>query len=81
MDPEMQLRDVRTLIDESVDWPYLKDWPAKLGIAAKLDELESSLPLNPTRRERRLAFAKRLYAGEPPDAALLAFAEWKGLGG
>jgi hypothetical protein len=36
---EMQLRDVRTLIDESVDWPYLKDWAAKLGIAAKLDEL------------------------------------------
>ena len=35
---EMQLRDVRTLIDESVDWPYLKDWAAKLGVAAKLDE-------------------------------------------
>jgi NAD(P)-dependent dehydrogenase (short-subunit alcohol dehydrogenase family) len=29
-------------------------------------------------RERRLAFAKRLYAGELPDAALLAFAEWNG---
>jgi hypothetical protein len=26
--------------------------------------IESSLPLNLTRRERRLAFAKRLYAGE-----------------
>src|SRR5258707_12126508 len=38
-DSEMQLRDVCTLIDESVDWPYLKDWAAKLGIAAKLDEL------------------------------------------
>jgi len=37
-DSEMQLRDVRTLIDESVDWPYLKDWAAKLGIAAKRDE-------------------------------------------
>jgi hypothetical protein len=36
---EMQLRDVRTLIDESVDWLYLKGWAAKLGIAAKLDEL------------------------------------------
>jgi hypothetical protein len=36
---EMQLRDVRTLIDESVDWPYLKDWAPKLGVAAKLDEL------------------------------------------
>jgi len=38
-DSEMQLRAVRTLIDESVDWPYLKDWGAKLDIAAKLDEL------------------------------------------
>lgn len=27
------------LIDESVDWLYLKDWAAKLGVAAKLDEL------------------------------------------
>jgi hypothetical protein len=36
---EMQLRDVRTLIDESVDWLYLRDWAAKLGIATKLDEL------------------------------------------
>jgi len=36
---EMQLRDVRTLLDESVDWAYLKDWAAKLGVAAKLDEI------------------------------------------
>ncbi len=36
---EMQLRDVRTLIDESVDWLYLNDWAAKLGVAAKLDEV------------------------------------------
>src|ERR1700722_17203746 len=38
--------------------------------------IESSLPLNLTRRERRLAFAKRLYTGELPDAALQAFADW-----
>ncbi len=38
--------------------------------------IESSLPLNLTRRERRLAFDKRLYADELPDAALLAFAKW-----
>jgi hypothetical protein len=36
---EMQLRDVRTLLDESVDWAYLKAWAAKLGVAAKLDEI------------------------------------------
>jgi hypothetical protein len=38
--------------------------------------IESSLPLNLTLRERRLAFAKRLYAGELPDAALQAFTDW-----
>ena len=38
--------------------------------------VESSLPSNLTRRDRRLALARRLYAGEMPEAALLAFAEW-----
>jgi len=38
--------------------------------------VESSLPPNMTRKERRLAFARRLYAGELPEAALQAFAEW-----
>ena len=38
--------------------------------------VESSLPSNLTRRDRRLAFARRLYAGEVPEAAILAFAEW-----
>jgi hypothetical protein len=33
------VKDVRTLIDESVDWAYLKDSTAKLGVAAKLDEV------------------------------------------
>ena len=40
--------------------------------------VESSLPPNLTRRDRRLAFARRLYAGELPEAALVAFAEWGG---
>ncbi len=34
--------------------------------------VESSLPSNRTRRDRRLAFARGLYAGEMPGAALLA---------
>jgi hypothetical protein len=38
--------------------------------------VDSSLPPNVTRKERRLAFARRLYAGELPEAALQAFAEW-----
>lgn len=40
--------------------------------------VESSLPPNLSRRERRLAFARRLYAGELPEAALQAFADWTG---
>jgi hypothetical protein len=40
--------------------------------------IESSLPASLTRKERRLAFARRLYEGELPEAALLAFAEWTG---
>lgn len=38
--------------------------------------LESSLPPNLTRVERRLAVARRLYGGELPEAALLAHARW-----
>ena len=36
----------------------------------------SSLPPGLSRREQRLAFAKRLYEGELPEAALIAYAEW-----
>ena len=38
--------------------------------------VESSLPPNLSRRERRLAYAKRMYGSELPEAALIAFAEW-----
>lgn len=38
----------------------------------------SSLPPGLDRRERRLAFARRLYEGELPEAALIAYAEWGG---
>jgi hypothetical protein len=38
--------------------------------------VESSLPANLSRRERRLAYAKRMYGDELPEAALIAFAEW-----
>ena len=40
--------------------------------------VESSLPAGMSREERRLAWARRLYGGELPEKALLAFAEWKG---
>jgi hypothetical protein len=38
--------------------------------------VESSLPPHLSRRERRLAYAKRMYGNELPEAALIAFAEW-----
>ena len=38
----------------------------------------SSLPPGLNRRARRLAFARRFYDGELPEAALIAFAEWSG---
>jgi hypothetical protein len=40
--------------------------------------VESSLPAGLGRKERRLAFARRLYGEELPEAALQAFADWKG---
>jgi hypothetical protein len=38
--------------------------------------VESSLPPGLTREARRLAVARRLYAGELPEAALLAHARF-----
>lgn len=53
----------------------------RMRIAASMFEtarviVESSLPATLTRRERRLAFAQRMYGDELPEAALSAFAEW-----
>ncbi len=39
--------------------------------------VESSLPPALTERERRLAFARRMYGNELPEAALQAYADWK----
>lgn len=36
---EMQMRDVRTLLDDSVDWTYLRHWAPKLEVAAMLEEV------------------------------------------
>jgi hypothetical protein len=36
---ELQRRDVRTLLDDSVDWPYLRQWAAKLGVNDTLEEV------------------------------------------
>lgn len=36
---EMQLRDVRSLMDESTDWIYLQHWAPLLDVATLLDEV------------------------------------------
>jgi hypothetical protein len=35
---ELQMRDVRALLREPVDWPYLRHWAAELGVAGLLAE-------------------------------------------
>jgi hypothetical protein len=39
--------------------------------------IDSSLPTTLSRRDRRLANARRLYNEELPEAALNAFADWQ----
>lgn len=36
---DLQRRDVRTLLDDSVDWLYLREWAAKLGINDMLEDV------------------------------------------
>ncbi len=38
-DSELQQRDVRALLADTVDWPYLKLWAADLGVTDLLDRL------------------------------------------
>ena len=35
---ELQMRDVRSLLGDDVDWQYLKQWAPTLGVSALLDE-------------------------------------------
>lgn len=35
---ELQMRDVRALLKDTVDWPYLKHWAPALDVATRLDE-------------------------------------------
>jgi hypothetical protein len=37
-DTELQKRDVSTLLDDSVDWPYLRKWAPQLGVGDMLEE-------------------------------------------
>jgi hypothetical protein len=35
---ELQMRDVRALLKDTVDWPYLQHWAPALDVATRLDE-------------------------------------------
>ena len=78
------MNDTSPDIDRMITERYKLMTPdQRMRIASSMFEtaraiIDSSLPPTLTRRERRLAFAKRLYAGELPDAALQAFADWNG---
>ena len=76
------MKDTSRVMEKMVTERYRRMTPdQRMRMASSMFEtaraiVESSLPSNLTRRDRRLAFARRLYAGEVPEAAILAFAEW-----
>lgn len=79
------MNDTSSRIEAIVRERYRQMTPdERVRIAASMFETAraivlSSLPPNLSRRERRLAVARRFYAGELPDAALIAHAEWPDL--
>jgi hypothetical protein len=78
------MNDTLPKIEKMVTERYRRMTPdQRMRIASSMFEtaralVESSLPADLSRRDRRLAFARRLYAGDLPEAALQAFAEWGG---
>jgi hypothetical protein len=83
----LQLRDVSDTSPEfeaMIEERYRRMSPdERVRIAASMYDtaraiVPSSLPPGLSRRESRLAFARRFYEGELPEAALIAYAEWEG---
>ena len=76
------MSDTSPDFDEMVNERYRRMTPdERVRIAASMYDTAraivlSSLPPHLSRRERRLAFARRFYDGELPEAALIAYAEW-----
>lgn len=76
------MKDTSPKVQALVDEYYRRMTPdERVRIAASMFETAraivlSSLPPGLSRRERRLAVAKRFYEGELPEAALIAHAEW-----
>jgi hypothetical protein len=77
------VKDTSPAIEAMIDERYRRMTPdERVRIAASMYDTAraivlSSLPQGLSRRERRLAFARRFYEGELPEAALIAYAEWE----
>lgn len=76
------MNDTSPAMERMVTERYRRMSPdQRMRIASSMFEVarrivESSLPQGLTCTERRLAFARRLYEGELPEAALRAYAQW-----
>jgi hypothetical protein len=76
------MKDTEAGVQRMVDERYRRMSPVqRMRVAASMFEtaralVEASLSPNLSRRERRLALVRRLYAGELPEKALAAFADW-----
>jgi hypothetical protein len=76
------MKDTGPAVQALIDERYRRMSPVqRMRIAASMFEtaralVEASLSPDLSRRERRLALARRLYAGELPDEALAVFADW-----
>ncbi|MEX0977187.1 MAG: hypothetical protein WDZ50_08850 [Woeseia sp.] len=74
------MNDTDPKIDAMVTEKYRQMTPfARVKIASDMFDsaraiVDSSLPSNLTRFERRLAFIRRLYGDELPERAMIAFA-------
>jgi hypothetical protein len=76
------MNDTSAKIEAMVNERYKQMTPdERVRIAASMFDtaraiVRSSLPPNLSRREQRLALARRFYEGELPEAALISHADW-----
>ncbi len=83
MERDWRVSDTSPEFDEMVAEHYRRMTPEeRMKIASSMFEtaraiVESLLPPALTGRERRLAFIRRMYGAELPEAALQAYADWK----
>lgn len=77
------MKDTSPKVQALVDEYYRRMTPdERVRIAASMFDTAraivlSSLSPGLSRRERRLALARRFYEGELPEEALIAYAEWE----